>query len=354
MQAAARQFRTDGAPVSCERFGNGHINETYRLVTDRNAPYILQKINRHVFRDVQVLMRNIAAVTSHLATKEPDPRRVLTLVPTVTGGDCWTDDAGEVWRVYRFVERSVCLERAEHPAAFEESGVAFGRFQRMLSDFPAETLAETIPRFHDTPNRFRQLHSAIDADASGRVREARAEIDAALAYEDGAGFMTDLLRRGELPLRVTHNDTKLNNVLFDAETRAQLCVIDLDTVMPGLAANDFGDAIRFGASTAAEDERNLDRVRLSLPHYGAFARGFLGACGESLTPLELETLPYGAKLMTLENGIRFLADYLSGDVYYHTTREGQNLDRCRTQLRLLREFESHWAEMMRAVERYRT
>ncbi len=350
MQPSAFQFRFSGAPASCEPYGNGHINVTYRLVTEDGHAYILQKINRRVFRDVPALMRNVAAVTRHLAQKDCDPRRVLTLIPTADGRDYWVDEAGDPWRAYVFVERSLCLERADSPEVFAQSADAFGRFQWMLSDFPAKTLAETIPKFHDTPNRFLQLREAIAKDAAGRAASVRAEIDESLGYEAESGVLMDLLGRGELPLRVTHNDTKLNNVLFDMETRMPLCVVDLDTVMPGLCANDFGDSIRFGASTAAEDEKNLDLVRLSMPHYEAYARHFIGACQGSLRPLEIETLPYGALLMTLECGVRFLADHLNGDVYFHIARPEHNLDRARTQLKLAREMKANWRAMEKATK----
>ena len=348
MLKAACEFQTAGVPVSCERYGHGHINETYLLKT-RIKKYILQKVNRNVFKDVPALMNNIALVTRHLSRLEADPRKVLTLVPARDGRDYWVDEEGEYWRAYDFIEGSVCLEQAASAAHMRESGVAFGRFQKMLSDFPAEALSETIHRFHDTPSRYLQLRSAAEADALGRLKHVRRELDFALAREDDAGRMVEMLRAGELPLRVTHNDTKLNNVMLDDKTYTALCVIDLDTVMPGLAGNDFGDSIRFGASTAAEDEQDLGKVALNIDYYRAYARGFLGACGGSLTRSEIETLPLGAKLMTLECGVRFLADYLSGDTYFRIHREGHNLDRCRTQFKLVDDMERKWREMGQIV-----
>ncbi len=245
------------------------------------------------------------------------------------------------------------MEKAETPADLRESGVAFGRFQRQLSDFPAHTLHETIPRFHDTSDRYMLLKEVIAADNCGRVKEVGAEIEFALAREDFAATLTDLQEKGELPLCVTHNDTKLNNVLFDRQTGKALCVIDLDTVMPGLAANDFGDTIRFGATSAAEDERDLSKVHFALPLYEAFAEGFLAACGKSLTPCELAYLPHGAKIITLECGVRFLTDYLSGDTYFRTSREGQNLDRCRTQFQLVADMEREKDKMIKIMEKIR-
>ena len=341
MQKAAYAFQIEGRVVSCGRYGNGHINETYLLVTDRRK-YILQKINRHVFRDIPALMRNISLVTRHLSRMESDPRRVLRLVPAVSGEDYWVGGDGESWRVYDFLADSVCLEKASQAEDMLNVGVAFGRFQSMLADFPADTLSETIHRFHDTPNRYALLRSAVEADAAGRLCKVRAEVDFALEREAEAGTMVQMLAEGALPLRVTHNDTKLNNVMLDAKTNEPLCVIDLDTVMPGLAGNDFGDSIRSGASTAAEDEPDLSLVRLSLGYYQAYAEGFLSACGKNLTQSEIQTLPLGAKLMTLECGVRFLTDYLSGDTYFRILRPTHNLDRCRTQFKLVSDMESKW------------
>lgn len=342
-----QNFRIQGNPVSLTRYGSGHINETYLLKTDAPHAYIAQKINRHIFQDIPALMQNIALVTRFLAQADPDPRHVLTLVPAQSGETFLRDETDECWRVYEFVTDSLCLDQPRTREDFYQSGRAFGGFQRMLSAFDASRLTETIPRFHDTPARCRALRQSLAADVLGRAKRAKPEIDFALAREEEAGAMTSLLARGELPLRVTHNDTKLNNVLLDAATGMPLCVIDLDTVMPGLAANDFGDSIRFGASTALEDETDLSRVEMSLERYETYARGFLSACGQSLTPLEIETLPLGAKLMTYECGVRFLADYLAGDTYFHIARPEHNLDRCRTQFTLVADMEKKWAEMAR-------
>lgn len=345
MKQVISQFQLEGAPVRCERYGNGHINETYLVETDAPHAYILQKVNRHVFPDVPGLMRNITAVTSFLWQQTPDPRRVLTLVPTVENDICYVDMDGETWRVYEFVTDSLCLDRPENEYDLLQSGVAFGTFQNQLAAFPAHTLVEIIPHFHDTPVRYTQLREAIRLDRAGRVKEAGREIDQYMAYEQYAGFLMELLGKGELPLRVTHNDTKLNNVLLDPATRTPLCVIDLDTVMPGLAANDFGDSIRFGAATAKEDERDLDKVGMSLQLFEAYARGFLSACGGRLTPLEKETLPMGALLMTLECGSRFLADYFNGDVYFHNAHPGQNLQRARTHIKMVQDMENKLDQM---------
>ncbi len=353
MLASVSAFHLEGQPTVCEAYGFGHINETYRVKTDAGHVYILQRINRHVFHDVSALMRNVAAVSRHLSSKDPDPRHVLTLIPTQAGESYHQDEAGECFRMYDFITNSICLQKAESKEDFYQSAVAFGAFQNMLADFPAETLTETIPRFHDTKNRYAALHQAIQADTQGRVKQAQAEIDFALTQEADAAIMLDMLARGELPLRVTHNDTKLNNVMLDATTRKALCVIDLDTVMPGLAANDFGDSIRFGATTAAEDEKDLSKVHFSLPLYETYVHGFLGACGSRLTAMEMETLPLGAKLMTLECGIRFLTDFLAGDQYFHIQHPQQNLDRCRTQLKLVADMNASWQFMREVIAKTR-
>lgn len=350
MLYAAKQFQLQGQAQTSERYGNGHINETYLVITEGGRQYILQKINHHIFQDVPALMANITAVTRHLGRRDPDPRHVLTLVPTLDGASYWLSEEGEYWRVYDFITDSICLERAESAEDFLQSGVAFGHFQNQLSDFPAHTLSETIPRFHDTANRYAQLHAAMDADVRGRMREVAPELEFVLAREAEAGLMVAMGRDGLLPLRVTHNDTKLNNVMLDAKTHKPLCVIDLDTVMPGLAGNDFGDSIRFGASTAVEDEKDLDKVEMSLTLFEAYARGFLLACGHSLTPLEIETLPLAAKLMTLECGVRFLSDYLAGDTYFRISRPEQNLDRCRTQFKLVADMEKKWPQMQAIIK----
>ena len=344
------KFQTKGAALSCEPYGNGHINATYLVKTDEEQ-YILQRINHHIFQDVPGLMRNVERVTAFLAEKDPDPRHSLHLVPAKDGA-AYVEAEGEFYRMYDFVHDSICLDAPETDEDFYQSAVAFGSFQRQLADFPANELSETIPRFHDTPNRYRALRAAIEKDALGRAASCREEIEFALAREADAAVMINLLAAGELPLRVTHNDTKLNNVMLDAKTRRPLCVIDLDTVMPGLAANDFGDSIRFGANTGAEDEKDLKKISLSLARYEAFARGFLEACGKALTPKEIETLPWGAKLMTLECGVRFLTDYLEGDTYFRIHRPEHNLDRTRTQFALVADMEKKWTQMCDIVKEF--
>ena len=342
-----RAFRLDGAPVSCEGYGSGHINTTFLVTTDAHRRYILQRINHHTFPDVAALSENITSVTAFLRAKCPDPRSVLTLVPTLGGG--WYTKAGEeYWRVYDYVENTICLQQPETDEDFYQSAVGFGTFQQLLTDFPAEKLHETILNFHNTPDRYRILRETIGRDPMHRAAQVRPEIEFALAREAEMAVIQTALDAGELPLRVTHNDTKLNNVLLDAKTRKALCIVDLDTVMPGSSLYDFGDAIRFGASTAAEDERDLSRVEMSLDRFRVFTLGYVRSC-PGLTEKELELLPLGAKTMTMECGVRFLTDHLNGDQYFPAHREGQNLDRARTQFKLATDMEKKWAEMRRIV-----
>ncbi len=344
----ASRFALSGSPVSVSAYGSGHINNTQLVECDNGARYILQQINTSVFREPERLMHNIELVTAHLRTKTADPRGVLRLVPA-RDGKSFVAENGEYWRVYELVANSVCYQSADI-RRFYESAVAFGRFQNQLADFPAERLWQTIPHFHDTPVRYEAFHRAVSKDSAGRRSDVEREIAFVLSHEAFSHTLVDLQAAGDLPLRVTHNDTKINNVLFDAKTDRALCVIDLDTVMPGLSINDFGDAIRFGASSAAEDERDLSRVHFDIALYTAYVEGYLSTCGESLTSTELTMLPVGAKMMTLECGMRFLTDHLAGDVYFHISRENHNLDRARTQFALLGDMETHWDEMRRIVE----
>ena len=341
MREMAEMFRTEGTIIKCIPFGSGHINQTWLVVTNQPHLYILQRVNTETFRDPVGLMNNILLVTGHLRKKDPDPRHVMTLVKLKDGRDYILNERKELWRLYEYVTGGVCLDRAETADDFRNSGKAFGTFQNRMADFPAEQLVETIPGFHDTPKRYQALHEAIREDLAGRAKDVQREIDFMLEREENAGLLQKMLKAEELPLRVTHNDTKLNNVMLDEKTREPLCILDLDTVMPGLAANDFGDSIRFGASTAEEDEKDLTKVHLDLDLYRAYAEGFLHACGDRLTAAERETMPDGARIITLENAVRFLTDYLNGDTYYHIERPEHNLDRTRTQMALTEEMEKH-------------
>lgn len=349
------QFRLADEITQIRPHGSGHINHTFLVATGDGSQYILQRINTDIFHNTAELMENIMNVTAHLREKivraGGDPKReTMTVILTKDGAPYYTDAQGRDWRVYLCIERITTLDRVEQAADFYESGRAFGHFQAMLADYPAQTLHETIPGFHNTPKRYLDFERAVEQDICGRAAGVAEEIAFIRAHREEMSVLADLLRRGELPLRITHNDTKLNNILLDEQTHKAVCIVDLDTVMPGLCAYDFGDAIRFGASTAAEDEPDVGKVSLSLELFEAYTRGFLEGCGGSLTAKEIETLPLGAKTITLEQGMRFLTDYLQGDVYYHTERDGQNLDRCRTQLALAADMERKW-EQMEAVVR---
>lgn len=342
-----RAFRLDAKPVSCEPYGCGHINVTYLAVMESGQRYILQKINNNTFRDVAGLMENITAVTEFLRTKTDDPRGVLTLVKTHDSAS-YLHAQDAYWRTYDFVEDSICLQLPETDEDFYQSAVGFGTFQQLLTDFPAAKLHETIPNFHNTPDRYRALLETLERDPMHRAAQVQPEIEFALARQAEMSAIQNALTAGELPLRVTHNDTKLNNVLLDAKTRKALCVIDLDTVMPGSSLYDFGDSIRFGAATAAEDEKDISKMEMSLDRFRVFTRGYVRAC-PGLTAKELELLPMGAKTMTMECGVRFLTDYLDGDHYFAVHRDGQNLDRARTQFKLVADMEKKWDEMQKIV-----
>ncbi|MFV0351291.1 MAG: phosphotransferase enzyme family protein [Oscillospiraceae bacterium] len=354
-------FPFEGKIVALEPFGSGHINDTYAVYTEKGGSktisYILQRLNTHVFTRPREVMENIAGVTNYLHKGLPEcekeaGRSVLRFLQTADGEYAYYDTEGMPWRSYCFIAQSYCYNQSPSPDVFYESARAFGSFLHDLRDYPAETLHETIPRFHDTPNRLQQLKDAVQQDPMGRVATCEAEIEFALQREKDCALLTDMAARGELPLRVTHNDTKLNNVLFDEETNRALCVIDLDTIMPGLALYDFGDSIRFGATTAAEDEEDLSKVQFSLPLYEAYTKGYLETAGKALTPAEKFMLPQSARILTLECGMRFLADYIMGDSYFKVSRPGQNLARCRTQFTLAQQMEHAMDEMAAIAERY--
>ena len=350
MGELATRFAIKGKVVECVRYGNGHINETYLVTCDTGLNYILQKINKKIFTQPEQLMENIAATTAYIAQRSEDSRSSLHLVLTTEGKPFFLDEEGEYWRMYEFVPSSICLQKAESPKDFYYAGLAFGRFQGQLAQFPAQTLHEPIRDFHHPPVRFQQLRAAMEKNYENRMSLCKEELEFALAREQESGIIVDKLANGQLPVRVTHNDTKLNNILFDYDTRTPLCVIDLDTIMPGSSLYDYGDSIRFGASTAAEDEKDLDKVWCDMELFRTYTEGFLEGCNGSLTPLELEMLPMGAKMMTLECGIRFLADYLNGDTYFRTHYPEQNLDRARTQLKLVADMESKWQTMHSIVK----
>ena len=360
-QEAIRGFDIDGTFLECTPCGNGHINDTFMMSFDRNGEthrYSLQHMNRSVFRDPVSLMNNILHVTDYLKeqirAQGGDPQReTLDFVCAKSGEPYFIDSFGEYWRAYHFVEDAYALEEVKDPQDFYQSAVAFGNFQRMLADFPADTLTETIAGFHDTKARFAAFEKAVEEDVCGRAAGVQQEIRFIKDRYDVACVLGDLLEAGELPLRVTHNDTKSNNVLMDNATGKGLCVIDLDTVMPGLAVNDFGDSIRFGASTGAEDEKDLSRISCDMELYDIYAKGFVEGCGGALTDMEIECLPIGAKVMTYECGMRFLTDYLSGDTYFKVDYPTHNLDRTRTQLKLVWDMEQKWEQMQEIARKYK-
>lgn len=328
----------------------GHINDTYLA----DEKYVIQRINHFVFPHPEHIMENMLGVTGFLREKllarggNPE-RETLQVVLTKSGEPVYRDHAANYWRCALHIGGTASYETPDSPDMLREAGRAFGDFQAMLSDYPADTLHEIIPNFHNTPVRVQQLKDAAATDPKGRLAGVADEMAFALAREEQAGLLMGLLGQGKLPLRVTHNDTKMSNILFDGATKKAVCVIDLDTVMPGLTAFDFGDSIRAGASTAAEDETCLEKVKFDLALYKAYAEGFLSAAGSALTPAELDTLPEGAWTMTFEVGIRFLADYLNGDVYFRTSHPQQNLDRARNQFHLVRQMEERREEMGRIV-----
>ena len=352
-----------GAPVvGALRYGQGHINDTFVVHTQPEDTscrrFILQRMSAAAFKRPDQLMENIMGVTEYLGREIESrggdrEREALRVIRPRNGEPYYTDSANGAWRVYPFVEDTICYQTAETPALFAASGRAFGRFQRLLQGYPAQTLHETIPHFHDTEDRLAKLKAALAADKLGRAAECRQELDFVLAREADCSVALQALRDGVLPLRVTHNDTKLNNVLMDRDSGEGLCIIDLDTVMPGLSINDFGDSIRFGANHSAEDEKDLSKVNLDVSLFEAYTQAFLEGAGGTLTAAEIDYLPWGAKLMTFECGIRFLTDYLEGNVYFHTTRDGQNLDRCRTQFKLVSDMEAHWDELAEIVKKYK-
>ena len=359
MQIAGK-FRLDGEKEQVVPYGSGHINDTFLLTCragDREKKYILQRMNHEIFKDPKGLMENVVGVTSFLQRKirenggNPE-REALNVIHTHTGESYCKLEDGTYWRMCLYVEGATSYDAVEKQEDFYESAVAFGHFQKLLEDYPADTLHETIVNFHNTVSRFEDFKKAVEEDVCGRAKEVQEEIKFIFDREDVAHIICDALEEKRIPLRVTHNDTKLNNIMIDNETGKGLCVIDLDTVMPGSALYDFGDSIRFGASTGAEDEVNLDLVSVDLELFEAYAKGFLEGCGGSLTDEEVRLFPAGAKVITFEQGMRFLTDYLQGDTYYKTSRPGHNLDRARTQLKLVADMEEKWEQMEKIVEKY--
>ena len=343
--SAAYAFQISGNPVSYQEFGQGHINETLKLKTDTGHQYILQRINQYVFRQPVQLMENACAITDFLRTKDADPRHSLHFIPAQDGHCYFVDEKGEFWRMYEFVD-GLSLDAPETEADLYQSALAFGNFQMLLSDFPAESLHDTIPEFHNTVDRYRLLRESVEADVCGRVKEVRGELDFLWEHEQMACTLQRMRENGQLPLRVTHNDTKLNNVLLDRDTREYLCVLDLDTVMPGLSLYDYGDSIRFGASTSAAEEDQ--QIALDLHLFEVYTRGFLSSA-TNLTDTEIEMLPLSAVVLTVELVARFLKDYLDGDLYFKTAYPTHNLDRARGQMALAKDMIAKLDDMKRIV-----
>jgi len=347
IEKAIYGFQFRGTPISCIEFGSGHINTTLKIDMDDGNAYVLQKINKHVFKEPEKVMQNAGAVTNFLRSHSNDPHGALRYIPTIQGTYCYRDEKGEYWRMYEFVP-GFALDVPESDEDFYQSALAFGRFQELLNDFPAHTLHETIPNFRNTVDRYRQLREAIAANKAGRLEQVQPQIEYLMSREDLAGTLQRMLELGQLPLRVTHNDTKLNNVLLDPETRKSVCILDLDTVMPGLSLYDFGDAIRFGAATANEDEKDASQNKLDLHLFEVYTRGYLEAAPH-LTEAEIQMLPLSALIITLELATRFLKDYLDGDLYFKITYPEHNLVRTRSQLALAADIEKKLPEMERIV-----
>ena len=355
------KFAIEGTLTEAVPYGSGHIYDTVRLTcaleNGEQKRYILQRMNDGIFKNPVELMENVMNVTSFLRKKiverGGDPEReTLNVIRTVDGDNFLKDEDGDFWRMYIFIENATSFDMVRTPEDFYNSAVSFGNFQLLLQDYPAATLHETIPNFHNTVSRFADFKKAVEEDVCGRAKEVQDEIRFVMEREADTHVICDALANGEIPLRVTHNDTKLNNIMIDNETGKGICVIDLDTVMPGSALYDYGDSIRFGASTGAEDEKNLELINCDMGLFEIYTKGYVEGCGGSLSEKEIRMLPMGAKLMTLECGMRFLADYLQGDVYFKIHRPEHNLDRARTQFKLVADMEKKWDEMAGIVEKY--
>ncbi len=357
LKEVSSAFQCPGTYRGEAPYGSGHINDTYRAVYDldgREIHYIHQRINKNIFKNVPALMENIGRVTRHQRKKFVEAgaseldRRVLTLVPTTDGQDYYVDMTGDFWRTYVFIEGAVGIDVIENTRQAYETAKAFGEFQCQLADLPGR-LHDTIPNFHHTRSRFNVMKEALAADIHGRTADVKAEIDFALQREEMVDVVIDLMASGEVPERVTHNDTKLNNVLIDTVTGKGMCVIDLDTVMPGSVLYDFGDMIRTTTTCAPEDERDLSKVEMDIDYFEALVKGYLETASGFLTPKEIELLPFSGRLITFEIGLRFLTDYLQGDVYFKTHRAGQNIDRCRKQFKMVESMERQMDAMQRIM-----
>lgn len=348
LKSTTANFAILGDFLGAQRYGNGHINDTFAAVFDQGGTevrYILQRLNGHIFKEPIKLMENVSHVTNHIRLKleasglQDTTRHVMTLVKTTEGADYHVDGEGRVWRCYIFVEGASSYDIIENPSQAFQAAKAFGTFQRHLMDYDGPRLFETIPLFHHTRSRFEMLKLALAGDRCNRAAMVKDELAFALAREPLADSLLALKEKGEIPERITHNDTKLNNVLLDDVTGEGMCVLDLDTVMPGLSLYDFGDMVRTATNPVAEDELDVSKVRVQVPMFEALAKGYLEGTAGALLPAERDCLVLAGKLLTFECGIRFLTDFLEGDRYFNIRREAHNLDRCRTQFALLRSLE---------------
>jgi aminoglycoside phosphotransferase (APT) family kinase protein len=351
----ARQFRTQGEPRAIAPIPVGHINDTFIVTTDHRR-YVLQRINQIVFTKPVEVMANVVRITEHIRTKmaaaNPESvTRQLEVIPARDSGGYYRDASDNVWRMYNFIENAVTYDALQSEALAREAARMFGWFQHRLIDLPGPPLYETIPGFHNTPRRFERFQEVLKGDVANRAKDAKAEIEFVFEHAAICHALYDLVKRGEVPIRSVHNDAKINNVMFDTSTRGGVCVIDLDTVMPGLSAYDFGDLVRTATCPAAEDERDLSKVAVDTPLFDALAQGFVQEAGQFLTPAERSHWVFGGKLITFEQMIRFLTDYLAGDVYYKVHREGHNLDRTRTQMKLVQSIIEQEQDLNRLVEK---
>ena len=358
VKEVAARFRLEGDFIKAEPFGSGHINDTYKVVyalDGRNTKYIFQKINTKVFRRPDHLMENVSRVLAHsvkkLASFPDADRRCIHLIP-VREGKMYYLDGDECWRAYKFVDHARTYNILETEEQAYQAAKAFGNFQMLLSDLPGERLYETIPNFHNTPSRMFDFDEAVRKDVCGRAAAAKNEIRFVQEHRWMAPALLDLLAKGEIPERITHNDTKLNNVLLDDETGEGICVLDLDTVMPGLSLYDFGDLVRSSVSPAAEDETDLSKVCVRIEIFRALVKGFLEGAHGCLTKKEIELLPFSGELITFEIGVRFLTDYLNGDNYFKISRDNHNLDRCRTQFMLVKRLIEQEKKLKKIVKEF--
>lgn len=357
---AIQQFAFKGNFIEKKIYGSGHINTTFCLVYDENGAtkkYILQKINDKIFKNTDELMKNIEKVTKYLSKliekNGGDPKReTLSIIKTKNGELYYNGGFDNCFRAYEFIENATTYDLVKDKKDFYESAISFGNFQYLLKDFNADTLYEIIPNFHNTVSRLDNLKKSIEKNPLNRVKNIEKEIQFILKREDDCHIICDALAKGKIPLRVTHNDTKLNNIMIDNITKKGLCVVDLDTIMPGTLLNDYGDSIRFGASTGLEDEKDLSKIECCMELFEAYTKGFLEGLKGNVTDEEKRLFPMGAKLMTLECGIRFLTDYIDGDIYFNTHYKEHNLDRARTQLKLVQDMENKWDIMVNIVKKY--